>query len=269
MTKTLRKAIMRRSQLQTKYYKTKNQADYDLFKKQRNFVSRYYKKEKKKFYGSLNMKDILDNTEFWKYMKPLFSDKTECKQKITLVNGQDIITEDDKLAETFSTFFKEAINNLGIEVNINHIEYTDSENTIERAIEKYKNHPSILKISEMISIEREFDFSKVSISDVDDQMKKLNIKKASTFKNVPTKILKQKADICSPVLLDLINDSLQNSKFPDKLKIADITPVFKKDDTTNVNNYRPVSVLPVTSKIFERIMHTQITDYISDYLSPF
>ena len=42
-------------------------------------------------------------------MKPLFSDKTECKQKITLVNGQDIITEDIELAETFSTFFEDAV----------------------------------------------------------------------------------------------------------------------------------------------------------------
>ena len=63
--------------------------------------------------------------------------------------------------------------------------------------------------------------------------------------------MKQNSDICSPILLDLINDSFKNSEFPDKLKVADITPVFKKDDATNVNNYRPVSV---TSKIFERIM---------------
>ena len=269
MTKALRKAIMRRSQLQTKYYKTKNQADYDLFKKQRNFVSRLYKKEKKKFYGNLDMKDILDNKMFWKYMKPLFSDKTVGKQKITLVNGQDIITENNELADTFNTFFKEAVSNLGIEENSDLIDFTDNDNQIDRAIEKFKNHPSILKINEMVSIGREFDFTNVSNSDVDDQMKKLNTKKASTFKNIPPKILKQNTDICSPILLGLINDSFHNSEFPDKLKVADITPVFKKDDATNVKNYRPVSVLPVASKIFERLMQTQMTDYINKYLSPF
>ena len=99
-------------------------------------------------------------------------------------------------------------------------------------------------------------------------MNKVNIKKASTFKNIPANILKQNADICTPIWLDLINYSFQNNEFPDKLKVADIKSVFKKGDSTNVKTYRPVSVLPVTSKIFERIMQTQITDYISDFLSP-
>ena len=118
-------------------------------------------------------------------MKPLFSDKTECTQKITLVNGQDIITQDPELAETFSTFFKNAVYNLGIAENSDLIEDADSDNLIDRAIDKFKNHPSILKINEMISVDREFEFSKVSSSDVDNQMNKLNIKKASTFKNIP------------------------------------------------------------------------------------
>ena len=54
--------------------------------------------------------------------------------------------------------------------------------------------------------------------------------------------------------------------FPTNLKLADISPIFKKYDTTLVKNYRPVIVLPVVSKIFERIMHKQITVYIGEYL---
>ena len=45
---------------------------------------------------------------------------------------------------------------------------------------------------------------------------------------------------------------------PDKMKIADITPVHKKDDVTNVKNYRPISVLPSTSKVFERLMQSEM-----------
>ena len=62
---------------------------------------------------------------------------------------------------------------------------------------------------------------------------------------------------------------VRNKIFPTNLKLADISPIFKKDDATLVKNYRPVSVLPVVSKIFERIMHKQITVYIEKYLSPF
>ena len=97
---------MRRSQLLTKYYKTKDTTEHALYKKQRNYVSKMYKKEKKSFYKKLDMKNILDNKTFWKYMKRLLSEKTECKRKISLVNGTDIITEDHKLAETINTFLR-------------------------------------------------------------------------------------------------------------------------------------------------------------------
>ena len=52
------------------------------------------------------------------------------------------------------------------------------------------------------------------------------------------------------------------------MKLADITPVFKKDDPTLSKNYRPVSILPNVSKVFERIMQTQLVSYIDNHLSP-
>ena len=60
-----------------------------------------------------------------------------------------------------------------------------------------------------------------------------------------------------------------NKKFPENFKLADVSPIFKKKDKTFVENYRPVSVLPTVSKIFERIMQKQISDYIGKFLSPF
>ena len=71
-------------------------------------------------------------------------------------------------------------------------------------------------------------------------------------------------------LTKLVNDSFLNSrKFPSNLKLADITPTYKKNDPLAKENYRPVSVLPVVSKIFERLMQQQINSYISEYLSDF
>ena len=52
----------------------------------------------------------------------------------------------------------------------------------------------------------------------------------------------------------LFNKILRAGNFPDRLKLADITPVFKKNNPSEKENYRPVGVLPVVSKIFERIM---------------
>ena len=61
---------------------------------------------------------------------------------------------------------------------------------------------------------------------------------------------------------------LKTENFPYNLKLADITPVFKKKNPFHKVNYRPVSVLPSISKVFEKLMQKQISDYISNYLSP-
>ena len=62
---------------------------------------------------------------------------------------------------------------------------------------------------------------------------------------------------------------IQNKKFPAKLKFADISPIFKKLESIFVKNYRPVSVLPVVSKLFERLMQKQTNDFIEKHLSPY
>ena len=93
--------------------------------------------------------------------------------------------------------------------------------------------------------------------------------KNGTFKNIPTCRLKDVSDICSPILANIWNEKLLlNKNFSENLKLADASSVFKKEDKTFVENYRPVSVLPTVSKIFERIMQTQISDYIGKFLSP-
>ena len=101
-------------------------------------------------------------------------------------------------------------------------------------------------------------------------LKKLQIlitKKNVTFKNIPTRRIKDVSDVCSPVIWN--EEILLDKNFPENLKLADVTPTFKKKDKTFVENYRPASVLPTVSKIFERIMQKQITDYIGKFLSPF
>lgn len=71
-------------------------------------------------------------------------------------------------------------------------------------------------------------------------------------------------------LIPIINSkSLTGIKFPSKLKLADISPIHKKLETISKGNYRPISVLPVVTKIFERIMDKQTNSYLEKYLSPY
>ena len=65
---------------------------------------------------------------------------------------------------------------------------------------------------------------------MEEEIKLLNIKKATTFKNIPPKVLKFSALSCSETLTKLFDDAMINSEFPDELKLAEVTTTFKKDD---------------------------------------
>ena len=69
------------------------------------------------------------------------------------------------------------------------------------------------------------------------------------------------------MLRDCINDCLLMSSFPDSLKLANITPVHKKDEPADKENDGPVSVLPLLSKIFERLIYNQLNEYLDQYLN--
>ena len=84
MTKSLRKAIMKRSQLESKYLRNSTVENMKMYKKQKNFCSRLYKKERKKFYSELDINNITDNKSFWKTMKPFLSDKCSQASKISV-----------------------------------------------------------------------------------------------------------------------------------------------------------------------------------------
>ena len=91
-----------------------------------------------------------------------------------------------------------------------------------------------------------FSFSQIVLSDIETGLKNLKSGKASTHKNIPAKQLKETSDICCKSLMDIWNIQIVRNKiFPTNLKLADIRPIYKKDDATLVKNYRPVSVLPV------------------------
>ena len=141
------------------------------------------------------------------------------------------------------------------------------EDTTDNAINKFEFHPSILKIKEKVILST-FNFIEPSLDEVEKEIKALNPKKANTFNNIPTKILKQNVDICCPVLYKLVVEAFQTGVFPDELKLADITPTYKKEDPTNTKNYRPISVLPTVSKIFERLIQKTIIIFTL-YSTPF
>ena len=99
---------------------------------------------------------------------------------------------------------------------------------------------------------------------VENIIKNIPNNKASRGKT-PLHILKQ-SGFTYQMLTDCINDGLFKGIFPDSLKFANIMLVQKKDEATDKENYRPVSVLPLFSKIFEKVIYDHISQYLEEYL---
>ena len=77
-------------------------------------------------------------------------------------------------------------------------------------------------------------------------------------------IIRERADLISVYLRDLFNKSLLSGVFPDDWKCARVTPLFKQGEASDLNNYRPISVISVIAKVFERIVCDQLYNFLSD-----
>ena len=115
-----------------------------MYRKQRNFCSKLYKKEKKKYYNNLDLNDIVDNKMFWKTMKTFLSDKATQSSQITLVDENNIISEEAEVAETLNNFFDKAVTDLEIKENQYLLSSTSGiDDPVDIAVEQFKCHPSI------------------------------------------------------------------------------------------------------------------------------
>ena len=189
----------------------------------------------------------------------LLSDKNTVFSQISIEKNNGIISDDFALFEEFSTFFEDAVRSLNVEPDEYYLSDTENlSNPVEIAIRKFENHPSVQAIKQNIPVNKDFYFSNTEVSDILKETTALNNKKNGTFGNIPTKLIKDVSDTCAPALNDIWNNEIITQKyFPNNLKLADVTPVFKTEDASLLKNYRPVSILPVVFKIYERIVQKQ------------
>ena len=233
-------------------------------------MQQLYKKERKNYYENLEINKITDNKKFWKTIKPFFSDKGSTFSNISIVENNSIVSDDREVAEIFKKYFDNAVKSLDIKENRDLLCSDESLiNLVEVAIEKFKLHPSVLMIKEQIDVEHYFSLSEITEEDIKKEIVFLDSSKKGSFAIIPANVLKEMADICSIHLKNIWNEEIIHKKtFPSNLKFADVTPIFKKDNALMVKNYRPVSVLPCVSKVFERILQKQLMAYMEKFLSP-
>ena len=100
-------------------------------------------------------------------------------------------------------------------------------------------------------------------------MKYINLTQTRLDNDIPIKVLKTTSDVSSKFLNEIYNDSKNQQYFPLSLKLANVIPIHKIKEKSPCKSYRPVSLLPVISKLFEKTMYKQIMVYIEIFLSPY
>ena len=115
-----------------------------------------------------------------------------------------------------------------------------------------------------LTFESNFNFNTVDHDYICDQIKLLKTKTSFGHDGLSSKLLKYIDTEVGDILACIINQSLLTGIFPDSLKLAKVAPIFKKDDPHLTDNYRPISLLPVISKVFEKVVFKQVYDYFND-----
>lgn len=108
-----------------------------------------------------------------------------------------------------------------------------------------------------------FHFCPTSSNIVFSHLNKLSRSKATGLDNISARLIPECADLISVSLSDLFNKSLTSGIFPDDWKCARVTPLFKQGERSDLNNYRPISVIPVIAKVFERIVYDQLYSFLT------
>jgi hypothetical protein len=98
--------------------------------------------------------------------------------------------------------------------------------------------------------------------EIDNIIKGFSNNKAAGYDNILSKIVKSVSYSIARPLTILFNLSFETGIFPDQMKIAKVIPLFKSDDKRVINNYRPISVLPIFSKIIEKLMHKRLSKFL-------
>ena len=175
-----------------------------------------------------------DNSKFWTSIKPFFTNKGGGGSgDLLLMENQKLQSDPSEIAETMNEFFVNVATHIGK----------------DNPTGNYEEHPGILEIRDHSKNET-FKFVHCKSEEVLKILKKLNVKKATGYDQIPAKLIKYASVEIAPVISWLINKSIDSCTFPKIMKMANVSPIYKKSDKLNKGNHRPVSVLTTLSKVF-------------------
>ena len=247
LTPNIKAAMNERDKLLRKYRKTNSDFDRRAYQNKRNQVNITLRKSKSSYNKKLLKESSSQPDKFWKTLKNIYPskvNKNDCIQSFD-INGEKC-SDKTSIANGFRDFFSSITTKLKNKA-MPLCNYTWRCATLI--------HPRTYKT---------FHFREVSIVEVSKILKSLERKKATGIDNLPASLLKDGANTIAVPLAYLINLSIQTGMIPNEWKIARIIPLYKSGSKSSFDNYRPISILPVISKIIEKIIHKQFMDFLEE-----
>ena len=194
-----------------------------------------------------------NNKEFWKITKPFMSHKgPSANTNISLIENDAIINDQTGVATVLNYYY------VNVTKSIGQPDKLDVNEDINDVFLAHESHESVQYIRQYMIGQNgnntTFTFSHVTMNAVLKPLRSINSRKTARCDLIPGKLIKEGADfLCKPIQ-SLINKCIDTCTFPNALKLADVVPIFKKNDILNKMNYRPISILSCISKIFEKII---------------
>ena len=207
--------------------------------------------KKKTFFENKLNENIGKPKDLWKTLKDLgLKMKNNPATSICLKTGDTITFDAKENAENFKEFYSKLAESL-----LEKLPPAPKRYGKEYLTNFYKGSNSETN---------NFKFSKVSQKDILILLNNIDSTKAAGIDNISGKFIKDGAQALVLPITQICNLSIKLSSFPKYCKVAKVIPIFKKGSKTDTKNYRPISLLPLISKIIEKVIHDQTQHYLSE-----
>ena len=257
MHSELRKNMYKRNMLKNRYFKNRSPEAWHAYCVQRNITTNMRRNAIKSYFMSkCNVKAT--PRDFWNCIKPFMSNTGDKHRNIILNEKGNIIVDKKDICQIFVNFFTSVADSIGIpdEIGI--------DNSFTDILKRHENHPSIVKIKLNIpTYTEEFNFRLVDDMYVSKLLGKINVKKATGYDQIPPQLIRMSHSNLSLSLTEIINTSFNHCEYPNDMKKAEISPIFKKGDDMLKEKYRPVSILTTFSKVFETVISEQLMSFFN------
>ena len=242
--------INERDKLFKKFKKSRFHVDKDNYKEARNEVQQLICTKKKAYFESKLTENIGNPKKLWKRLKSLGLKFERSISNINCLENDKSANFDVKdIAKGFSAYFSNLAENLVRQLP------NPSNKYGALSVAQYYSHLGLTKKFDLLPPEKYYVLK---------ILRDIGNSKAAGIERLLGRFLKDGADVLAKPVTDICNLSIPLNKFPGAFKLAKVKPIFKKDRKTNVSNYRPISLLPILSKVIEKVVHEQTTKFLND-----